>query len=273
MPSCPRALRAIVDGALALRVVGATTLDEYRKYIEKDPAPELRDLKQRLDELNLETEAAANRQDYEGQRRSNETHASTTDPDVRLAKKADGEATRLAYAGHVLTENRVDWSLTSRSRMPPAEPNAKQPMQMIDRHERRHRITLGADKGYDTQDFIADCRARDVTPHVARHTTHRRSRIDRRVTRHGGYALSQRHRKTRRGSLWLDQDGGRWTETEIHRHRAKPALGCPRRERLQPRTDGDYGTPGNHRVTGSLCPNRCCKPPDATATFVLQHPA
>lgn len=132
---------------------------------------------------------------FRGQRRSNQTHASTTDPDARLARKADGQATRLAYAGHVLMENRnglvTDVVITHATGR--AEREAA--LQMIDRHERRHRITLGADKGYDTQDFIADCRARDVTPHVAQHTVHRRSRIDGRVTRHSGYTLSQRHRK------------------------------------------------------------------------------
>lgn len=132
---------------------------------------------------------------FRGQRRSNETHASTTDSDARLARKADGQATRLAYAGHVLMENRnglvTDVVITHAT----GKAEREAALQMIDRQERRHRITLGADKGYDTQDFIADCRARDVTPHVAQHTTHRRSRIDGRVTRHGGYALSQRHRK------------------------------------------------------------------------------
>lgn len=133
--------------------------------------------------------------DFRGQRRSNETHASTTDPDARLAKKADGQATRLAYAGHVLMENRnglvTDVLITHATGR--AEREAA--LQMLDRQTRRHRITLGADKGYDTQDFIAGCRARVVTPHVAQHTTHRRSRIDKRVTRHRGYALSQRQRK------------------------------------------------------------------------------
>ncbi len=132
---------------------------------------------------------------FRGQGRSNETHASTTDPDARLARKADGQATRLAYAGHVLMENRnglvTDVVITHAS----GKAEREAALQMIDRRERHHRITLGADKGYDTQDFIADCRARDVTPHVAQHTTNRRSRIDGRVTRHRGYALSQRHRK------------------------------------------------------------------------------
>jgi transposase len=133
--------------------------------------------------------------DFHGQRRTNETHASTTDPDARLARKGDGQTTRLAYAGHVLMENRtglvVDILITGA--MGRAEREAA--LAMLDRQRRSGRITLGADKGYDTADFIADCRARDVTPHVAQHTTNRRSRIDARVTRHPGYAVSQRVRK------------------------------------------------------------------------------
>jgi transposase len=133
--------------------------------------------------------------DFHGQRRTNETHASTTDPDARLARKGDGQTTRLAYAGHVLMENRtglvVDVLITGATGR--AEREAA--LAMLDRQRRSGRITLGADKGYDTADFIADCRARDVTPHVAQHTTNRRSRIDERVTRHPSYAVSQRIRK------------------------------------------------------------------------------
>jgi transposase len=133
--------------------------------------------------------------DFHGQRRTNETHVSTTDPAARLARKADGQATKLAYAGHVLMENRsgliVDIVLSH------ADGRAERAaaLAMLDRQERPRRITLGADKGYDTQDFIEACRDRGVTPHVAQHTSNRRSRIDDRVTRHAGYAVSQRVRK------------------------------------------------------------------------------
>ena len=133
--------------------------------------------------------------DFHGQRRTNETHASTTDPEARLARKADGQATKLAYAGHVLMENRsgliVDIVLSR------ADGRAERAaaLAMLDRQTRAHRITLGADKGYDTADFIAACRERGVTPHVAQHTNNRRSRIDDRVTRHAGYTVSQRVRK------------------------------------------------------------------------------
>lgn len=133
--------------------------------------------------------------DFHGQRRTNETHASTTDPEARLARKSDGERTKLAYAGHVLMENRngliVDIILTQAD----GRAERRAALAMLDRQRRRQRVTLGADKGYDTGDFVAGCRARDVTPHVAQHTTRRRSRIDDRVTRHPGYAVSQRVRK------------------------------------------------------------------------------
>ncbi len=133
--------------------------------------------------------------DFHGQRRTNETHASTTDPEARLARKGNGQETKLAYLGHVLMENRsgliVDVALSQ------ADGHAERAaaVAMLDRRERPARSTLGADKGYDTADFIAACRTRGVTPHVAQHTSNRRSRIDQRVTRHRGYRISQRVRK------------------------------------------------------------------------------
>jgi IS5 family transposase len=133
--------------------------------------------------------------DFRGQRRTNDTHASTTDPEARLARKGNGKETKLAYAGHVLMENRhgliVDIALTQAD----GHAERRAALDMLDRQERPHRVTLGADKGYDTADFIAGCRERGVTPHVAQHTTNRSSRIDERVTRHSGYAVSQRVRK------------------------------------------------------------------------------
>lgn len=133
--------------------------------------------------------------DFRGQRRTNDTHASTTDPEARLARKGNGRETKLSYAGHVLMENRhgliVDIILTQAD----GRAERRAALAMLDRQDRRRRVTLGADKGYDTADFIAGCRERGVTPHVAQHTTNRRSRIDDRVTRHAGYAVSQRVRK------------------------------------------------------------------------------
>jgi transposase len=134
--------------------------------------------------------------DFHGQKRSNATHASTTDPDARLARKGKGKEAKLCVAGHVLMENRnglaVDVLLTHATGT--AEREAA--LAMLDRQPgSRHRRTLGADKNYDTQDFVQACRARQVTPHVAQNTSGRRSAIDGRTTRHSGYAISQRIRK------------------------------------------------------------------------------
>jgi transposase len=133
--------------------------------------------------------------DYQGQRRTNETHASTTDPEARLARKGEGQSAKLAYAGHVLMENRN--GLIVEIVLSPADGRAERAaaLAMLDRQVGDGRITLGADKGYDSADFIEECRERNVTPHVAQHTHGRRSRIDERVTRYPGYVVSQRVRK------------------------------------------------------------------------------
>jgi transposase len=134
--------------------------------------------------------------DFHGQRRSNATHVSPTDPEARLAKKGPGKEAKLCFAGHVLMENRsglaVDVLLTPATGT--AESEAA--LQMLDRRpSQEHRVTLGADKGYDARAFVGACRSRRVTPHVARNTAGRRSAIGGRTTRHAGYALSQRIRK------------------------------------------------------------------------------
>lgn len=134
--------------------------------------------------------------DFHGQRRTNETHRSTTDPEARIARKGRGQEARLCFGGHVLMENRnglvVDVLVTQVSGT--AERDAT--LVMLDRRKgARKRVTLGADKGYDTRAFIDELRQRGVTPHVAQHTTKRRSAIDGRTTQHEGYRLSQRVRK------------------------------------------------------------------------------
>ena len=134
--------------------------------------------------------------DFHGQKRSNETHASTTDPDARLYRKGPGKEAKLCFIGHGLMENRygllVDACLT------PADGHAERvaALHMIEpRADRPRAITLGADKGYDAEDFVNELRSMNVTPHVAQNTSGRRSAIDGRTTRHGGYAVSQRIRK------------------------------------------------------------------------------
>ncbi len=134
--------------------------------------------------------------DFHGQKRSNETHASTTDPDARLYKKGAGKEAKLCFMGHGLMENRhgllVDACLTQ------ADGHAERvaALHMIEpRADRPRAITLGADKAYDAQDFVNELRSMKVTPHVAQNISGRSSAIDRRTTRHGGYAVSQRIRK------------------------------------------------------------------------------
>jgi len=134
--------------------------------------------------------------DYHGEKRSNETHESTTDPEARLMRKGLGKETKLCYAGHVLMENRnglvVDIDFTEATGR--AEREAA--LRMLDRLERKkRRLTLGGDKGYDTREFVAELRQRKVTPHVAQNQSGRRSAIDGRTTSHGGYKVSQRLRK------------------------------------------------------------------------------
>jgi transposase len=132
--------------------------------------------------------------DFHGQKRSNETHASVTDPDARLYRKGEGKEARLCYMGHALMENRnglvVEASLTHADGH--AERNAA--LAMIEpRADRAVRITLGADKGYDAEDFVNELRSMNVTPHVAAKS--KGSAIDGRTTRRAGYAISQRIRK------------------------------------------------------------------------------
>ena len=133
---------------------------------------------------------------FHGQKRSNETHASTTDPDARLYRKGPGKEAKLSFIGHGLMENRsgllVDACLTR------ADGHAERvaALHMIEpRADRPCTITLGADKAYDAEDFVNELRSMRVRPHVAQNNNGRSSVIDGRTTRHGGYAISQRLRK------------------------------------------------------------------------------
>jgi IS5 family transposase len=134
---------------------------------------------------------------FHGEKRSNTTHASTTDPEAKLMRKGKNREARLSYAAHALMENRngllVDFRVTQATGT--AEHEAA--LAMLDaRKERNTPITLGADKGYDAHAFVAECRAMNVVPHVAQGITqYRGSNIDGRTTRHPGYAISQRIRK------------------------------------------------------------------------------
>lgn len=138
---------------------------------------------------------------FHNEKRSNETHASTTDPDARLYRKADGRESRLCFMGHVLMENgnglAVDAALTRATGT--AEREAA--LAMLDRRTRSGRITLGADKAYDVTAFVDNLRARQVTPHIAidgrisKRGVVRKTAVDGRTTRHAGYGISQVLRK------------------------------------------------------------------------------
>jgi len=134
--------------------------------------------------------------DWKGKPRSNDTHASTTDPDARLFRKGSNHAAILAYQGHVLMENRSGLVVAAVVTHADGYGERHAALAMIDTVPGCHRKTLAADKGYDTRDFIAGCRKRRTTPHVASHQTRwGGSAVDGRTTRHRGYAISQVVRK------------------------------------------------------------------------------
>ena len=148
--------------------------------------------------------------DFKGQRRSNETHASTTDPEARLYRKGPGMEAKLCFIGHALMENRsaliVDTCLTS------ADGHAERiaALAMIEpRADRPKAISVGADKAYDAEDFVNELRSMNVRAHVAQNTSGRCSYIDRRTTRHAGYGMSQKIRKRiEEGFGWIKTVGG-----------------------------------------------------------------
>jgi len=134
--------------------------------------------------------------DWKGKPRSNDTHEGTTDPDARLFRKGANTAAILAYQGHVLMENRTGLVVSAVVTHADGFGERSAALAMLDTLPGAHRKTVAADKGYDTRDFIAGCRKRGVTPHVASHTTRwGGSAVDGRTTRHPGYAASQVVRK------------------------------------------------------------------------------
>ena len=161
--------------------------------------------------------------DFHGARWSNETHRSTSDGDARLYRKGRGKEARLAYLGHALMENRhglVVNGLVSRA-TGEAERLAAEAMLLL-RPNRRRRITLGADKGYDAAAFVATCKAARVCPHIARNQSGRRSNIDDALAASAGYAISQRARKRiEEVFAWVKTIAG-WRKT---RHRGLARVG------------------------------------------------
>jgi transposase len=161
--------------------------------------------------------------DFHGEKRRNDTHASTTDPDARLFRKGSGKEARLSFMGHALMENRNGLIVDAVTTRASGHAERLAAIALIEpRADRPTPITLGADKAYDTADFVMELREHIVTPHVAQNQKGRRSAIDRRTTRHPGYDISQRIRKR------IEEAFG-WAKTVAGlrkmRHRGLPKVG------------------------------------------------
>jgi transposase len=134
---------------------------------------------------------------FHGEQRTNDTHQSTTDPEARLYRKGKNREAKLSFMGHVVIDNRHGLVVATRYTQATGTAERDAAAEMVKEVKRRctQRVTLGADKGYDTRDFVKTLRRREVTPHVAQNNTNRSSAIDGRTTRHAGYSISQWKRK------------------------------------------------------------------------------
>ena len=184
--------------------------------------------------------------DFHKEKRTNETHQSTTDPDARLARKGKGKEAKLSYAGHVLMENRNGLVVNVRLTQATGTAEREAAVEMVDDIPGPKQVTVGADKNYDAEAMVQQLRERKATPHVAQNQERRRSAIDSRTTRHPGYQISQRARKKVEESFgWMKTVG----LLRKLRHRGLERVGwdlhlygC----RLQPGPDsklGDRGRP------------------------------
>ena len=164
-----------------------------------------------------------------GERRRNDTHQSTTDPEAMLHRKGKGKEAKLAYLGHVLLDNRQGLvaNVCATHATGTAERDAAV---LLLEASASPGSTVGADKGYDVARFVADVRVQDVTPHVAQKV--RGSAIDGRTTRHAGYHVSQRKRKLVETGLRLDEDRRRPAQAPASRHRPGGLAAHLRRHRL-----------------------------------------
>jgi len=139
--------------------------------------------------------------DFHGQKRRNDSHESTTDPEARLYRKGNGKESKLCFMGHALMENRNGLAVGVMVTQATGTAERVAALDLIERHTRKSRITLGADKAYDVEAFVEELREKKVTPHMAvqDHLTktgkRRKTKIDKRTTRHPGYQTSQRVRK------------------------------------------------------------------------------
>lgn len=148
--------------------------------------------------------------DFHGQKRSNQTHESTTDPDARLYKKSYGKESKHAFLGHALVENRNGLIVVAMATHADGYAERDAALLMLKERQKDHsqRITVGADKAYDSNDFVATARQLNITPHVTKNAQGRRSNLDRRTTRQPGYAVSLSRRwLVEKGFGWLKQTG------------------------------------------------------------------
>lgn len=129
---------------------------------------------------------------FQGEERRNQTHVSTTDPDAMLARKGDGKEAKLSYSGHVLMENRNGLIADAEVLQATGTAERDAALLMMEAIPGDHAVTVGADKGYDTKNFVEEARNLNATPHVAQK---KHSALDGRTTRHAGYAVSQQKRK------------------------------------------------------------------------------
>jgi transposase len=160
--------------------------------------------------------------DFHGEQRTNDTHASTTDPEARLSRKGNGKEAKLCFMGHLLMENRHGLIVDGRLGEANGTAERAEAQAMVAAIPGRHRITVGGDKNFDTAGFVAALKELTATPHVAQNTSNRRSAIDRRTTRHAGYAASQRIRKR------IEEGFGWIKEVALQRrarHRGKERVG------------------------------------------------
>lgn len=160
--------------------------------------------------------------DFKGQHRSNDTHESTTDPDARLYRKGDAQEARLCYQGHVLSENRHGLVVGALLTTAGGTAEREAALALLGQVPRAGHVTLGADKAYDTADFVARARAAGITPHVSQNTTRRRSAIDGRTTRHPGYEVSAFKRRLAEGIFGWAKTIGLLRKT---RHRGTKRVG------------------------------------------------
>ena len=148
--------------------------------------------------------------DFHGHKRRNDTHESSTDPDARLYKKSYGKESKLAYLGHALVENRNGLIAAAAVTQADGHGERKAALEMLQSKQkgRKRRITVGADKAYDAKDFVTAARQLNVTVHVTKNDKGRRSNMDRRTTRHSGYAVSLSRRWLVEKTIgWLKQTG------------------------------------------------------------------